>query len=78
MNDEYGNYQLPINIRLGKVEEIGKHKVNLFIEPNYPPDGLHSGPAGDKWGIKFNVTFLMPEAKFHAPLLSRMCGSSCR
>ncbi len=54
-----GNYNIPINLRLGKVTQIGKQHVNMFIEPFWTPSGFHKGPAAE-WGIKFNLTFLFP------------------
>lgn len=78
LDDENGGYNMPLNLRFGKVADVGKHKMNLFVQPSYTPDGLRSGPGGDKWSFKLNVTFLLPDAKFDAPLLSRLCGDSCR
>jgi hypothetical protein len=45
--------------------------------PFYTPDEMHSGPGGDKWGVKLNVTLLFPEKKFD-PLLGFLWGDSSR
>jgi hypothetical protein len=80
VDDQNGDYNLPLALRLGKVTEIGKHKLNVFIEPYYTPSGLHQTAGrsdGTSWGIKLNVTFLLPDAKLHAPILSRLYGGGC-
>jgi hypothetical protein len=86
LDDENGEYDIPINLRVGKVVSVGKHKMNIFVEPYYTPPGLHSGTGGShrsrrdgdgggsSWGVKLNVTLLFPEAKLFAPLLSRLNG----
>lgn len=60
MDDQNGNYNLPINLRVGKICKIGDQPLNVFVMPFYTPDGLHRGPAS-KWGIKLSVTLLFPE-----------------
>jgi hypothetical protein len=80
VDDQNGDYNLPLALRVGKVTEIGKHKLNVFIEPYYTPSGLHRTAGrsdGTSWGIKLNVTFLLPDAKLHAPILSRLYGGEC-
>jgi hypothetical protein len=78
LSDQDGNYDIPLNVRAGKIVDVGKHKLNIFLEPFYTPEGLHSGPGGSKWGVKLNATFLFPEAKLWAPILSRLgCGDCC-
>ncbi len=72
-NTETGDYNIPINVALGKVCKIGCQPVNIFVEPFYTPEGLRRGPASE-WGVKLNVTFLFPEKKF-GPLLG---GHTCR
>jgi hypothetical protein len=69
VTDENGQYDLPINLRVGKVVEVGRHKLNVFLQGKYTPNGLHSGTSGSTWGVKINVAFLLPEAKLYAPLL---------
>ena len=71
-----GNYNIPLEVKIGKVLKIGQQPVNVFIEPFYTPDGLHKGPASE-WGIKLNVTFLFPEKKF-GPLLGSFFDPCCR
>ena len=73
LDDQNGTYDLPLSVRVGKVVSIGKHKLNIFLQPQYTPDGLHSGPTSE-WAIKLNVTFLFPKAKF-GPLFG--CDSCC-
>ena len=80
VDDQNGDYNLPLALRVGKVTEIGKHKLNVFIEPYCTPSGLHRTAGrsdGTSWGIKLNVTFLLPDAKLHAPILSRLYGGEC-
>ena len=73
-----GNYNMPINARIGKVTKLGNQPANIFVEPFYTPEGLRNGPAAE-WGIKLNVTLLFPDKKFDAlsgSLFSRHCGCS--
>jgi hypothetical protein len=77
LDDQNGNYDLPLTARVGKVVDVGKHKLNIFLQPSYTPEGLHSGVGGDKWKVKLNVTFLFPKAKFCDPILSRLGGHGC-
>ncbi|MGY8767630.1 MAG: hypothetical protein ACKVH8_04225 [Pirellulales bacterium] len=72
VDDQNGKYNIPINARVGKILDVGKHKLNVFVEPFYTPSGLRKG-QDDEWGVVFNVTFLFPEAKF-GPLF----GCDCR
>lgn len=67
-NTETGDYNIPLQVAVGKVTKLGNHPVNLFVEPFYTPDELHSGTGGDQWGVKLNCTFLFPEKKLN-PLL---------
>ena len=90
MDDENGNYDIPLNIAVGKVADVGRHKVNIFVEPWYTPPGLHRGGdgshrsridgngGGSSWGVKLNVTFLFPKAKLYDPILSRLGCGGCR
>ncbi|MCR9115948.1 MAG: hypothetical protein NXI22_03255 [bacterium] len=75
-----GNYNMPLNVRVGKIVKVGDQAINVFVEPFYTPEGLRSGPASE-WGVKLNVTFLLPEKKFGpllGPLFSHRCGHCCR
>lgn len=67
LDDQNGNYNLPINLRVGKVCKVGNQPLNIFVMPFYTPDGLRKGPASE-WGIKLSVTFLFPEMKLNGPL----------
>jgi len=58
-NTESGNFDMPLQLRLGKVHKIGEHNYNLFITGAYTPDELHKGPAPE-WGIKLSVSLLVP------------------
>jgi hypothetical protein len=67
MDDQNGNYNLPINLRVGKVCKVGDQPLNVFLMPFYTPNGLRKGPAAE-WGVKLSVTFLFPEMKLNGPL----------
>ena len=54
-----GNYNIPLNFKIGKITKIGKQPVNIFVEPFWTPSEFHKGPAAE-WGIKFNLTLLFP------------------
>ena len=54
-----GNYNIPINFKLGKITKIDKQPVNMFIQPFWTPKGMRKGPASE-WGVKFNLTLLFP------------------
>lgn len=69
INTDTGDYNIPLNMAVGKVVKFGDRPVNIFVEPFYTPPGLQSGIGGDKWGVKLNVTFLYPEKK-----LKPLCG----
>ena len=67
-DDEQGNYDIPLSLRIGKVVKVGKQPLNIFLQPQFTPDGFHSGQA-TQWGIKLSVTFLFPGAKIQDPIL---------
>ncbi|GAF72274.1 unnamed protein product, partial [marine sediment metagenome] len=86
-NTATGAYNIPIQPAIGKVVKKGLFGLpnNIFLAGEYTPGDLHSGTGGSLWGIKLNVTLLMPEAKLN-PLLGFLwgddkhachCGSSC-
>ena len=54
-----GDYNIPLNVRVGKVMEIDKQHVNIFVEPFYTPSNFQS-ESQSEWGIKFNLTLLFP------------------
>lgn len=66
-NTDNGNYNLPLNARVGKVTKIGDQPVNIFVEPFYTPDAMRKGPAAE-WGVKLNVTLLFADMKFESIL----------
>lgn len=70
-----GNYNMPINTRVGRVTKLGEQPVNIFLEPFYTPAGLRSGPAS-QWGVKLNITLLFPDKK-SGPLLGSMFSGRC-
>lgn len=76
-NTDTGAYNMPIQIAFGKVFKKGIFGLpnNVFVMPFYTPEGMHSGPGGDKWGVKLNVTLLFPDKKLD-PLLGFLCGDS--
>lgn len=50
--------QVTAGARLGRVFNIGKVPVNMFVQSWYNP--VEDGPS-PKWTVKFNLTFLFPE-----------------
>jgi hypothetical protein len=74
-NTETGDYNIPLNFRVGKVVKLGHQPINIFVEPFYTPEGLRRGPASE-WGVKLNVTFLFPEKKLD-PLLGCLFDRQC-
>jgi hypothetical protein len=58
-NTESGNFDMPLQLRLGKVHKIGQHNYNIFLTGAYTPDGLRQGPAPE-WGIKLSISLLVP------------------
>jgi hypothetical protein len=62
-NTKTGDYNIPLQFAIGKVLKLGDQPVNLFVEPFYTPDALHSGTGGDQWGVKLNCTFLFPDKR---------------
>lgn len=73
-NTETGDYNIPLNVALGKVVKVGELPINIFVEPFYTPEGLRRGPAS-QWGVKLNVTFLFPKKKLD-PLLGGLFDRS--
>jgi hypothetical protein len=71
-NTDNGDYNIPLSVRLGKVCMVGQRPINIFVQPFYTPEGLRQGPASE-WGVKLNITFLFPGAKF-GPLLGPILG----
>lgn len=56
-NTETGNFDMPLQLRLGKVHEVLGQQFNTFVTGAYVPDGLRQGPAPE-WGIKFSISLL--------------------
>lgn len=69
-DDQNGGYDVPLSARVGKVHKFGDHILNIFLQPQYTPRGFHSGGKAE-WGIKLNVTFLLPHVKLSDPVLGR-------
>ncbi len=57
-NTESGNFDMPLQLRLGKVHKIGQHNYNIFVTGAYTPDELRQGPAPE-WGIKLSTSLLV-------------------
>jgi len=60
-NTESGNFDMPLQLRMGKVHKIGQHNYNIALTGAYTPDGLHQGPAPE-WGVKLSFTLLLPNS----------------
>lgn len=56
-NTESGNFDMPLQLRLGKVHKLCGKQFNTFVTGAYTPDELRSGPAPE-WGIKFSIALL--------------------
>ncbi len=69
LDDQNGNYDIPISLRLGKIVKWGDQPLNLALQGRYTPEGFQSSPVGTEWGIKLNVTLLFPKTKLHDPIL---------
>jgi len=67
LDDQNGDYNLPINLRVGKVCKVGNQPLNVFVMPFYTPEELRKGPAAD-WGVKLSVSFLFPKMQLNSPL----------
>ena len=63
LDDQNSGYNLPLSVRFGKVFKAGKQPINIFVQPQYTPDGFHSGPTA-KYGVKLSMSFLLPGASF--------------
>lgn len=59
-DDQNGNYNIPLNLRIGKVFTAGKQPINIFLQPEYTPRGLTSQPTS-KYGIKLKSRSCCPE-----------------
>jgi hypothetical protein len=58
-NTETGNFDMPLQLRLGKVHKICNQNYNIFVTGAYTPDDLRNGPAPE-WGIKLSISLLIP------------------
>ncbi len=67
LDNQNGNYNIPINLRVGKVVKIGDQPINIFLQGFYTPDELRKGPAAE-WGIKLSVSLLLPNMKLDDPI----------
>jgi hypothetical protein len=72
-DDHNGNYDIPLQLRVGKVVTLSKQPINIFLQAEYTPRGFQSSP-GEEWGIKLSITPLMPGLKI-GPIFDRH-GSS--
>ena len=57
-NTETGGFDMPLQLRLGKVHTTCGQQFNTFVTGAYTPDELRQGPAPE-WGIKFSVSLLL-------------------
>jgi hypothetical protein len=64
LDDQNGNYNIPLSFRVGKVFKFGKQPINIFVQPQYTPSGFTSQPSAAQYGVKLNCTFLLPGAEF--------------
>jgi len=58
-NTESGNFDMPLQLRLGKVHKFGQHNYNIFVTGAYTPDDWRKGPAPE-WGVKLSISLLVP------------------
>jgi hypothetical protein len=56
-NWKNGKQNIPLNIKWGHTTKIGKQPVDMYVQPFYTPS--HDG-LSNKYGVKFNLTFLFP------------------
>ena len=59
-NTETGGFDMPLQLRLGKVHKMCGQQFNTFVTGAYTPDGLRQGPAPE-WGIKFSISLLQAD-----------------
>jgi hypothetical protein len=62
LDNQNGEYNLPLSLRVGKVVTVGQQPLNISVSSFYTPEGLRSGSASE-WGIKLDITFLFPKTK---------------
>lgn len=62
-DDQDGNYNIPLQAKIGKVAKIGGHPFDIFIQGEFTPRGFQSLP-GEEWGILFNIGTMLPDFKF--------------
>jgi len=62
-DDQDEGYNIPLSLKFGKVFKAGKLPINVFLQPQYTPDGFHSGPTA-KYGVKLSMSFMLPGAEF--------------
>ena len=58
-NTGTGNFDMPLQLRLGKVHKICNQNYNIFVTGAYTPNDLRNGPAPE-WGIKLSISLLIP------------------
>lgn len=56
-NTKTGGFDMPLQLRLGRVHKMCGKQFNTFVTGAYTPDGLRQGPAPE-WGIKFSISLL--------------------
>ena len=58
-NTTTGNFDMPLQLRIGKVQKICEKNYNIFVTSYYTPDQWRQGPAPN-WGFKFSISLLKP------------------
>ena len=62
LNDQDGGYNIPLQLRVGKVVAFGKQPVNIFLQGQYTPREFQSG-GREEWGTKLSITPLLAGMK---------------
>lgn len=71
-DDQDGNYNIPLQAKIGKVAKIGGHPFDVFVQGEYTPRGFQSIP-GEEWAVMLNIGTILPDFKL-GPLAHHHCN----
>jgi len=70
-DDQDGNYNIPLQLKIGKVIKIGEQPFDIFVQGEYTPRGFQS-LAGEEWAVMLNIGAMLPTFKL-GPLGNHHC-----